>query len=437
VSASGKRLGARWLGERLAASYWTAPLVMVIASVGLAFATSAADNAVRLQSFVALWGSDLDAGLVLSTVAGSMITVAALVFSITMVVLTMTAQQFGHRLVRGVLSDRTSQIVLGFFLSTFVYCLLSLALLHRVENGPGFVPAVTTGVAVLLGIGGVVFLIQYVNHVMTKIRIDNILKSIEDDFAATVEAVYGLRGDDVISEDDPVDWDGGPPSRVVSGDSGGYVQLVRMDPLEEIVDSDRVRVDLHIRPGDFVYAGQALARVDAPGAEEKIERAVNKAIVVGTERTPAQDVRLGLYQLQEAALRALSPGINDPHTAVSAVARMRGCLLMVAGRDEPRVERRDEQGKLRLRVARVSFDELVTMAIGPLIVDASASADVLMEIVETVSALEEKVEDEAERETLKGLVESVRELSDDVRPSADAARVRGACLRLLGRLTPG
>lgn len=227
MSAGGRRVGARWLGERLGASYWTAPLVMVVASVGLAFATSAADTAVRLRSFVALWGSDLDAGLVLSTGAGSMITVAALVFSITMVVLTMTAQQFGHRLVRGVLSDRTSQIVLGFFLSTFVYCLLALALLHRAENGPGFVPAVTTGVAVLLGIGGVAFLIQYVNHVMTKIRIDNVLKSIEDDFAATVEAAYGVADDDATSEDAPVDWDGEAPSRVVSSDSSGYVQLVR------------------------------------------------------------------------------------------------------------------------------------------------------------------------------------------------------------------
>lgn len=434
------RQWVRWLREHLAASYWTAPSFMVLTAVGMAFAAAAADRAVRPGPSPSFWGVDLDAGLILSTLAGSMITVAALVFSITMVVLTLTAQQFGHRLVRGVLNDRSSQVVLGFFLATFVYSLLALALLERGGDASVSVPAVTVGLALALGVGGVGFLIHYVAHVTVMIRADSVLAAAEREFRE-VQTALRRACEDAKAEQTAVPglsaWaDEGPLRDVVATDSG-YVQLVRVDRLAQIGMRHMVRIDLLARPGDFVHAGEVVAKVDDCEDARQVEVSVARALVLGAERTRAQDIRLSLYRLQEAALRALSPGINDAHTAVSAVARIRSCLLYAAeehagGYHDRRL---DADGHLLVRLAPVTFEQMTSETLAPLIAPAAASADVLMEILKTVSALEGVVAGQGERIGLQVLVQSVQEIADGLKPAADAARARGACAALLGRLS--
>jgi|GEM_PF-459502 len=438
--------GMRWIAERVSASYLALPSSLIAVAVGAAFLVTALDGRLQLPSLVGIWGSDLDAGLILSTIAGSMITVAALVFSITMVVLTLTAQQYGHRIVRGVLADRTSQIVLGFFLATFVFCILSLALLHR-PGDIGSVPTVTVAVAILLSIGGVVLLAVFVNHIMVNVRIGSVLASIQRTFEATAAAVYGSGcdadpavGSEGTSDDDVVVQETDGPAEVadVRATSSGYVQLVRIGRLVEIARSRDVSLRVEVQPGDFVHQGQtvATARLQT-GSSDDLDAAVRRAVVLGAERTPAQDLRLSLSQLQEVAFRALSPGINDPHTAVSAVGRIRACLLLLAGREEPRRVFADKDGRLRLRIPVLRFNELLGSTLGPLIPEASRSPEVLIEVLRTLMTLEPELSRETDRAALRGLADSVGELYVQITPSSARAAVRAEYARLMERLASG
>jgi uncharacterized membrane protein len=353
------------VGEWLRLRLWFVPALLTLAAGLLAVVLVALDGQLADDPgwlWFAFGGTAEGAQNVLSVIATSMLTFTGLVFSITMLVLQAASSQLSPRVMRTFLRDRGNQVVLGLFVATFVY---SLLILHevRVPSGTdeGFVPSLSILVAFALLLGSVGAFIWYIDHMAHAIRASTVIASI---WAETTAAIDRLYPEPIGAEAEPKAEPGqrlGEPDRVVESPSAG--SLVRIDE-ERLVSAasqgDRL-VELLPSVGDFVPENAPLARLWGAWDEAAIDD-VRGAVGLGSERTLDQDAAFGLRQLVDIALRALSPGINDPSTAVQAIDRLHDLLRRLAVRRFPSRERAVD-GRVRLVLSRPDWDDYVRLAV--------------------------------------------------------------------------
>jgi uncharacterized membrane protein len=357
--------------DQLRSTYWFVPLMVTAGCAGLAFALVAVDR--RLSPDTSLgWmyeGGAEGARAVLSAVAGSTMTVVGVTFSVIVVALTVASQHFGPRLLNNFMRDNVSQLVLGTFTGTFVYCLVVL----RTVQGDGgdrydrFVPhvAVTGGLA--LALGSVLVLIYYVHHVAKSMQVSEITQSVARELERAIDRMYPERfGSDAASDEasqPPVPAGGW----CVASSASGYVQDVDADAVLAVASEHDTTIWIVGDPGAFVIQDQPLAVVSpAPSDPAALERRLRDAFVLGTDRSSHQDVGFAVQQLVEVALRALSPGTNETFTAVTCIDRLSAGLARVAGRHIPGGIRLDERGKVRVIATPTAFVTLLEASFGVL-----------------------------------------------------------------------
>ncbi len=314
-----------------------------------------------LGSAGAAWAFDGDAPAarsVLSTIAGSLITVAGLTFSITIIVLQLTASQLTPRALRNVFADRLTQVTIGMFVGTFAYCLVLLrAVRDASDGGTGFVPRVGVTVSIVFALLAVALLIVFVHHVSQLVQVSHVAARVAGQTLAEVER---LHPDTVADGEDgaverPFPERRGEPGGVVYPVRPGFVTAVGLDQLAGCFEGCAGHVHVLVCPGDFVGLETPLA-VTWPGAPTH-ERAagIRSAIAIANERTLDSDALFGVRQLADIAIRALSPSLNDPTTAVTCIAYLRTILVRLATRRfTPTVLRR---GDVVVVASARSFDD--------------------------------------------------------------------------------
>ncbi len=342
--------GARDLTRSLA----FIPVACLIAFALLAIGLVEVDARVHLgPAWYAFKGDAAAARTVLSVIAGSLITVAGLTFSITMVALQLASSQFSPRVLRTFFADRLTQVTIGSFVGTFIYALL---VLRSVSDG--FVPRLSIAVATLLGIGAVLLLIAFLHHVAQMIQVSHIMGAIAHDTLRRLDRLYpdryGEPGDDVP------DRRRDEPAGAVYPDRPGYVQRVQVEALSHGLEHDARRVAILVCPGDFAALGAPLALVWPAAAAERCTVPIRDAIPLRRERDLEQDVDFGLRQLADTALKAISPGVNDPATAVTCIGYVRSILVRLAGRALPAPVRRFPDRGLTLILRRRGFAEYLS-----------------------------------------------------------------------------
>ncbi len=362
------RLGAWW--EALHTSFWFVPSLMCLGTVALSAATIGFDRSANGQSRGGwLWSGGVDgAREVLSTIAGSVITVAGVTFSITITALVLASSQFGPRLLRTFMRDVGNQLVLGTFLSTFLYCLLVLRTVRGAEDSR-FVPALSVTIGVGLAVLSVAVLIYFIHHVASSIQADNLCAAVADEMFEGIERMFPQRIGGPAPAAERFDWpaDFDRTARVVPSRKTGYIQAVDGDVLLELARERDVLLQLEAPPGDFVAEGEPLARVHPPGGDfEALADEVRENFTLGRQRTPEQDAEFSIGQLTEIAARALSPGINDPRTAMVCADWLGAGLGRLAEREFPPALRRDETGRARVLASVQSFESLAEAALSPM-----------------------------------------------------------------------
>lgn len=348
-----------WSG--LVSGYWFLPTAILAVISALAFALVAVD--VRLDGEgrrVGFTGGPASAREILSAIASSTLTLAALVFSITVIVLQLASGQFSPRVLRTFLKDQRNQATLGVFLATFLYALLVLREIRGEGGAPDeFVPGMAVSFSFVLVVVSIVLFIQYINNITGSIRVIEIIDRVSSETAETIERVHG---------EDP----GSPPdsrrplaARTIQAKARGVVTSVSTDSLRQIaVDAD---VCLVVVPlvGDFVATGMALVTVHggASSLTADQESKICGAITLGKERDLVDDPAFGFRQLIDIAERALSPGINDPTTAGQCLDHLHDLLRRLAGRPLPptHVETVDEV--VRVVIPRMTWDDYVHLAL--------------------------------------------------------------------------
>ena len=363
------RLRAFW--EHMRGTYWAVPSAMAAAAVVFSIVMIDLDEALTAQFLSRLsWvyaGGPEGARAVLSTIAASMITVAGVTFSITIVALTLASQQFGPRLLRGFLRDLGNQVTLGTFIATFIYCLLVLRTVRGTDDAQ-FVPHLAVTVGVVLAMLSLGVLIFFIHHVSTSIQAAHVIANVAADLASAIGRLFPEQ----IGHGPPVDLDERTsptalPSfegaHAVLATAGGYVQAVDSTRLNSLTKEHDLVVRIDARPGTFVRAGTRLASVVPSSVlDERLDQVMRAAFIIGPDRTGTQDLGFFINQLVELAVRALSPGINDPATARTCIDRLEEALCQLAARRMPSPYRYDDDHVLRLIASPVTFASMVDLA---------------------------------------------------------------------------
>lgn len=332
-------LKARW--QELKNIFWVLPALTALVGVILAIVLIKVDRAIGQIDIPFIFGeSPSSAHYILTTIAGSLITVAGLTFSVTVVALQLVSSQFTPRALRGFLSDRVTQATAGSLVGIFGYCLLVLTAVRSApESGANFVPAVSLTVAIALAFVGLALLLLFIHHTAQSIQVTNIAARVVRDAAAAVRQPYpGAVGKPLAVDAANLlhTWRAeGTPGRI-EAPRAGYVQTVALADLLRAIARPGLRMHLRVAPGDFVTPTTVLADLwPADAADQATVRAFRRAIAVLRQRDVNQDVAFSTRILADIALRALSPGINDPTTAITCFGYLRALLEPLAAHDDP------------------------------------------------------------------------------------------------------
>ncbi|MDQ2670229.1 MAG: DUF2254 domain-containing protein, partial [Gemmatimonadota bacterium] len=376
--------------EAVRSSYWFIPSVMAVLAGAAAIATLELDQRLPPEWLARVrWvAGDADgARAMLSTIAGSMITVAGVTFSIIMVVLPLASSQFGPRLIRNFLRDPGTEIVLGTFIGTFVYCLLVLLAVRGGERE--LVPHLSVTAGVGTGLLSLAVLIYFVQHVAASIRVENVIHSASRDIHRTIAEVFpgsiGLESDAVVPAGDERARIGGSDADayVVTAHRSGYIEHLDGTGLIQVAADHDVVFELLRRPGDYLVAGEPIGRVWRAGDRGPfLGERLRERLFIGRQRTPLHDLVAAVERLTEIAVRALSPAVNDPYTAINCIDELSAALGSLADYDLPAAYRYDAEGRMRLIAVPVTFAEVVTAAYDPLRLYGAAQPAVLASLLQ-------------------------------------------------------
>lgn len=407
--------------ERISSSYWFFPSLLALGAIFLSALTLHIDTEINpkwTRDTAWIWaGGAQGARNVLATIASSTITVAGVVFSITIVTLTLASSQFGPRLLRNFMSDRGTQLVLGVFVATFLYCLLVLRAIRGLDEVT-VVPFLSVTCGVGFAVASVGFLIFFIHHIATSIIAENVIARVANDLHRAIDRLYPEKaGHGAPANEANAAVELKNPKRVLA-DQSGFIQAIGVDELLELAREKDLVLRLRRRPGEFVAESSVLAEI-FPGAkgDAGMPEAVLSNVYFGRHRTPVQDIEYSIDQLVEVAVRALSPGINDPFTAISCVEWLGAGLIRVVGRKLPSRNRCDEDGRLRIITDATDFDGIANAAFNQLRQYGSKSVAVTIRILEVIGRIASHVVRQNDREILLGHAEKMRE--DGVREAAN------------------
>lgn len=386
----------RKLLNQLRESFWLIPGVMVLAGILLALALLAIDRQDSLPRWLidSNWlynGGGTGARTLLGAIASSTIGVAGTVFSITIAALSLAAGQMGPRLLRNFTRDRGVQITLGAYLGTFSYALMVLRSVRTQEEG-AFTPHLSLTIGIVLAFVCVGTLVYFVAHMANRINVDTVVELVSDDMR------WAMRS---LVTDTP---QATPPNAAFWADATpivdarrGYLQQLDEEDLANWAREHGTAVRLLVRRGDYVFPGApiALMTVHVPDAEA----AVRNATALGHSRGSAGDAEYAVRQLVEVAVRALSPGINDPHTAMSVLDRLGAALCDLAGTQLPSgVTLQDD--KVVLVVPNFTYGSLADVMFNMIRQNAAGSTAVMLRILDVLTAVIACEKDESRRSVL-------------------------------------
>jgi uncharacterized membrane protein len=410
-----RRAAARYRWDGMKVSFWFTPVIMAIAAVLLAWLMYWVDglvpNAALKDSRVVLAGTPGELRTALLSMAGTVLATAGVVFTLLTLPLSTVASQYGSRLLRVFLADRTTQFVLGAFVGTFVYCLaaaLSIAPAGSGQEAPQLIA--TVGVYLMLATFGTLILL--VQHISTMLQAPNIAAAAGAELLnvvrASAEDVTGSDSADGGFETEPTADSQGIPAMLtettgypVRAGSPGYIQYVDPQIVLTLARKENLVIHLLRRPGHYVQSGAVVALLwPAARVDEHLETQFRRAIQVGNGRTPSQDVEYAVNQLTEMAVRAMSPAINDPFTAMTCLDHIGDGLVAFIRQGGNNSQYYDRDGRLLLVLEPVTFGDLLSAAFDMLRHASCSNASVLLHMLKVIEIISHEAKARETREQL-------------------------------------
>lgn len=411
------------LWEKVHTSYWFVPTLMVALAILAAFALMELDTVILKTGHLSepsVFGLLYRGGLegsrsLLDTIAASIITVAGVIFSITVVVLSLASSEYGSMVLRNYMRSTGSQIVMGIFVGTFIYCLLVLHTIEsRGENGPNFHIAVTF--AVLLAVISIYAFIYFIHHISESIQAENIVQTAYHELRRGIDHMYpqdlghGQETQDPDPDEERVLQDYADRRQTaIPVPKAGYLQAINGEKLMSLAQEHDLLLCLRCQPGDFLMPdSEAIRCYSREEPDEELLRKIIGAFLIDTKPTPEQDVRFTIDELVQVALRALSPSLNDPFTAMVCIDHLGAALTILARRRFPSRYRYDRREQLRIIAKTSLFSELVHSAFYQISYNCGPQKAVREHLSAILRSIASRTENEARRKVLHRMLEEVR-----------------------------
>lgn len=397
----------RKLWDSLKSSYWFIPLVMMALAVMLWWSTSTLDHILSIRDKKAIaWLYLSDAETIrnfLLAIAVAIIGVVGVVFTIIMVPLSIAASQFGPRLLRTFLRDTGTQVTLGTFNATFIFCMVVLLQLSTAIKQP--LPQISVNVALLLAFTSFGVLIYFINHIAVFLQAPIVVARVSQELHTAIQHDFP---DDISTAlvFSPPDHDYKMFPEVSSAHSiiiakvSGYLQVRDDTSLLHLAREHNLVFRLLSEPGDFIVQGTAFLLIWPEINIEKLSNAVNRSFIQGSQRTLVQDVTFGINELVEVAIRALSPAINDPFTAMTCLDWIGSALCQICSRTLPASKLFDQAGHLRIIRNPVTFTKLADAAFNQIREYGCTSGYVSARLIDTIKVVANCAKTDEQRKAL-------------------------------------
>lgn len=420
----------RGTGGALRASLWFWPSVAAAGSFLLTVVLMTVRPEPGTPWATAVWpGGEQAASTTLQVVATSIMTATTLTFSLTVLALQLASQQFSPRLLREFARDPKTQAVLAILVSTFVVSLTGLRGMGSEEPLPVLVPAL----ALVAGLASAGALLMFLGHIVRSLRVDSMMVAVHEEAAATVAGAYPEYDD--RAKDPAHDLPGPEGGTLLMSSRSGFVQVVRPRALVDAAAEHGLFLLLGVRPGDHVTAGSPVGSVwtddGAPAPDAgALASAVEQAVEMGFERTLQHDAALGLRQLTDIAVKAISPGINDPITAAHAIGYCSDLVARLQGRNLGPQQHVDGDGVPRLITPDRNHRYYLDLVCGPIRRYGSGEPLVLTALLRMLRACAATARDDGQRQEIARQTGLILEIADPGLVPSDAAEIRDFARRV-------
>ena len=440
----------RHIWIRVGSSLWFVPLGLVFGAITLAVVLIGVDVFVGTEwigkkSLVFGVGASGARG-VLAAIAGSMMTVASLTFSLTISTLAAASSQYTSRLIRNFMRDRVNQFVLGYFVGLFAYCLVVLRTIRSGEDEAAFVPSLAVTGGLLLALVSIAVLIYFIHHIAESIQVGVILRRVTGETLETIDELFpadvgeAATATAAASNSDPAPL-GVTPHAIqdvyaglhwypVSAQRFGYVESLDAKSLLALAAKHDAVVRMSADIGSFVTSEGLLceAATVSPPAEDFIVQ-VRGTFSIGAARTIEQDAAFGIRQIVDISLKALSPGVNDTTTAIMCLDYLTAILVRLAAREIPS-SHRFKDGKLLVIARGPTFDSLLAEAFDQIRQNAEGNVAVLARLVEALETIAKATVHTRRRQGLRTQAELIAAVAERTVTPAEAAGINVALVRL-------
>ena len=432
--------------DRLRVSFWFAPAIMSVGALLLVWAMNWVDvripNEILENSGLVLVGTVAELNSTLIGMATSILATAGVVFSLLTLPLSTVASQYGSRLLRVFLGDRITQLVLGIFASAFVYC-LGAVLTSPSSAVPSEGPEITATVGLLLMMAAFASLILLVQHISSMLQAPNIAAGAGAELLDVILAESsnkvsimdarrhtGQVGPETLADKASLPETAGYPIRARQA---GYIQYIYLDHVLTLAKERNLRIRLLSRTGHFVSSGAVVALVwPAGGVDEQQAKQIRNAFLIGNRRTPAHDVEYAFNQLVEMAVRAMSPAINDPYTAITCLDYIGDGLALFLRQAEISPHFYDQDGQLRFVFKPVTFDELLSNSFDMLRHASCENVSVLLHMLDVIEGISRETKSSEARQLLLhhvSLIQAESQASALIEQDRQCIRTNGEALQ--------
>lgn len=416
--------------DKLRTGFWFLPLIMSLSAITLHFILIWVDRRYNHDILVKLqfiWVGGLDgAREVLSTIATTTISLTGVTFSITIVALSLASSQFGPHILRNFLRDRGNQFVLGTFVSTFIYALFVLRTLSEI-NGEAFVPWVSITFSIFLSMASLATLVYFIHHISVSIQAPNVVHEAFRELQAGIKQLFPDKDLKPLRQfSDSNNW---TEAFTVYSEKSGYLQSIGSNTLAHLAKQEGCVLRTALRPGAYVLNKDPLLQV-LPGVKlsDRLAEKLRNQFILGPSRTPLEDIECSISQIVEIAVRALSPGINDPFTAIHCLDCLTAALSEMLERRFPECFQLDEEQNIRFLFPPIMFEEILHLAFSPIRQYTTSSQMVMRRLAECLKKLKGRAIQDVHRHDIQTEIEF---LLESIRQSTLPETDRRRCLEIL------
>ncbi|EDP97277.1 DUF2254 domain-containing protein [Kordia algicida OT-1] len=409
-------LNLEYLFRKVRDSFWFVPTLIIFMSILMAIFLLYMDKTYPFTPegiFKIIFSENSESGRnVLTVIAGSMVGIAGTVFSITIVVLQLASSQFGPRLLQNFMYKRLNQVVLGQYVGVFLYCIIVINA-TRDNDSYAFIPNLSILFALLLAIFNVFLLVIFIHSISMSIQPSKIINELRIRIEGNIETMYPQQVEkDVILATEEKDYTSNLTRiKQIKVTSSGYVQYFDLDLLVKKAREHEVIIKVLLKPGKYVVKEQAVFDIFQQSNSENTQLdddfSLKESFKIATKKTFFQDVEFGIHQIVEIASKALSPGVNNPYTAVICIDNLTSVLCKLVRIDMPDSAMKDDDDMTRVIVVNDSFEGFLEAAFNLIRQYGKTSPYIIIRLMEALTVILEFDTSQKHTKTLEEYAEIV------------------------------